>query len=113
MIYEAAVLAHADLNDEKLADVKAVITSVIQDHKGEIYLSDDWGVRTFAQPTERHHKRGRYLYFLYTANNMANAELDRRLRINDGVIRSMIIKADSNKTKDDMIKNYKSPFSNN
>lgn len=111
MLYETAVLAQADTNDEKLASIKAIVTSVVNENSGEILIDDDWGVRHLAQPTEKKAKRGRYLYFMYRSNEHANAEIDRRLRINENIIRSMIIKLGPDKLKENLVKTYKSPWS--
>ncbi|MBF0206686.1 MAG: 30S ribosomal protein S6 [Oligoflexia bacterium] len=111
MIYESAVLAHADTNDEQLASIKAIITGVVTDHKGEILVNDDWGVRALAQPTEKKAKRGHYLYFMYrTTEDCPNPEIDRRLHINESVIRSIIVQLGHNSLQEELVKNYKCPL---
>lgn len=110
MIYESAVLAHADTNDEQLASIKAIINSVVTDNKGEVLIDDDWGIRTLAQPTEKKIRRGRYLYFVYRSNQKANAEIDRRLRINENAVRSIIVLLGTDDQKDAFVKGYKCPL---
>ncbi|MBF0313004.1 MAG: 30S ribosomal protein S6 [Oligoflexia bacterium] len=113
MIYETAVLAQADTNDEKLASIKGIVTSVVAESNGEILIDDDWGVRTLAQPTEKRAKRGRYLYFMYRSNNKANAEIERKMRINENVIRSMIVQLGDEHQQENLVKNYKCPLQKN
>lgn len=110
MIYEAAVLAQADTNDEQLASIKAIVAGIVGDQKGDILIDEDWGIRALAQPTEKKAKRGRYLYFMYRSLESANAEIDRRLRINENVIRSMVIRLGPDSCKDALLKDFRSPL---
>ena len=112
MIYEASVLVKADIDDEKLAGVKNLVTSTISDMTGKLLVNDDWGVRTLAQATEKGVTRGRFLYYLYESGPTVNKELDRRLRISDEVLRSMIVLAAKKDVQGEKLaKDYKSPVS--
>ena len=110
MIYEAAVLAQADLGDEKLATIKSIVSNLVQEYKGEILVNDDWGVRTFAQPLARGRKKGHYLYFMYKSDTNMNLELDRRLGISEDIFRSLIVKLGNDDDQATLVKDYKSPF---
>jgi ribosomal protein S6/ribosomal protein S18 len=111
MIYEVALVARPELDDKGIADLKKLVQDVVKSHEGELFVEDDWGKLTFAQASRKGNK-GHYLYFMFTANNQNNKELVRRFRINEGVMRHMIIKlADDLAAKDELVKNYKSPYS--
>ena len=95
MIYELSLVTKAELSDDEVAKVKDMVLAVIKEHDGEVYIEDDWGTLNFAQPTSTGIEQGHYLYFLYKANNVNNVELARRFRINDGVMKHIVIKVKS------------------
>lgn len=110
MIYETAVVAYADLDDVKRQSVLNVVKEVLEAAEGKILLQDDWGVRVFAQPTGRGVTRGQYYYFMYQAGPDVNKEIERRLRINDHVIKSLIVSLGKDNDAGQLVKDYRSPF---
>jgi len=111
MIYETAILTKSDTVDTKLASIQSMVNQVIGEHEGKVLIHEDWGVRNLAQPTQKKVHRGRYLYFMYQANTQANAELNRRLRIDEEIIRSMVIFLGPDRHQEKYVKAFKSPFS--
>jgi ribosomal protein S6 len=111
MLYEAAAVVRAELDEAGIAAIKSLVTEVTKEFKGEIVIADDWGTRTFAQPRESGATRGRYLYFVYTGTSQVNAELERRLRINETVMTYIITKVGERVTdRELLVKNYRNPF---
>lgn len=112
MIYELSLVAKSELSDEQIAALKGLVSSVLEENKGEVLVSDDWGRLTFAQPTSAGITTGRYLYFIFKVDNAANnTELIRRFRINEGVLKHMIFSLGSNEEQEELIKAYKTPYS--
>ena len=112
MIYELALVAKSALGAEEIAALQTLVQDVVKENEGEVLIQDDWGNRTFAQQTSKGIRTGHYLYFLYKANSENNKELNRRLKINESVIKSMIVKlADEEAKLDSVVKAYKTPFS--
>lgn len=111
MLYETAAVLRAEIDDASVENFKALVTNVIKEFKGDVIITDDWGTRTFSQPTERGAKRGRYLFFMYSCDNGAvNAELERRFRINDDCFKFLIVLKGHEKLRAKLLKEYKSPF---
>ncbi|MBP9674283.1 MAG: 30S ribosomal protein S6 [Bacteriovoracaceae bacterium] len=110
MIYEAAVVLRPETDDQVIKTLKDSVQSVVTDSKGEILLTDDWGVRHFAQATSQGLKQGRYVYFMYKTGTQTNQELERRFRINESVVKNLIVKVGLDKEKEGLVKNYRSPF---
>jgi ribosomal protein S18/ribosomal protein S6 len=107
MIYETAVVLRADSNEEVVAKVKAMIEAVIAEGKGEILLKDDWGTKVFAQPTQSGLRNGKFIYFMFKADGSFNNELERRFKINEDMIRSILVKLGEDKNQAIILKNYK------
>jgi small subunit ribosomal protein S6 len=112
MIYEAAAILRAEIDPTALEAFKTLFLDITKEFKGEVLLADDWGTRTFAQPKSGGKKRGRYLYFMYqSANGAINAEIERRWKIHEDVMGSIIVKlGDDKKVKEQALKVYKNPF---
>jgi ribosomal protein S6 len=110
MIYEAAILSKAEITDDKVQVLKTLVGQVIQEFEGEILLADDWGVRTFPRSIERGKSKGRYLYFMYKGKTGVNLELERKLKISEDVVRSLIVKMGEDRFEADYVKTYVFPF---
>jgi small subunit ribosomal protein S6 len=112
MIYETALVLRTDIDEATANSVKAIVTDVVTNAKGEILVNDDWGVKTFPQTLGNNHKKGHYVYFMYKANTQVNNELERRFRINENIIRSLIVKLGEDKAQEAIVKKYATPRNN-
>lgn len=111
MIYELALIVKAELPDAEVANLSAFLRDVISKFDGEVLIEDDWGVKSFAQTTSNGIKRGRYLYSIYKANSKCNVELERRFKINEEILKSLIVKLGEEDSMETILKSYKTPFS--
>lgn len=109
MIYELALVAEAAIGDEKVASLNEMISAVVGEYEGEVLVQDDWGVKRMAQATSTGVEKGRFLYFIYSANSECNKEISRRLGINESVIKRLFVKLGTEADK--VVKSYKTPFS--
>lgn len=73
----------------QVSELKAIIT----DMKGEIVNEKEMGNRKLAYPIKKE-LNGYYYVINVNANNEAIAEFDRKARINENVIRHLIIRLD-------------------
>ncbi len=94
--YETVFISNPDLPDEETAQVIETYRQVLIDGGAEILKTDDWGRRRMAYEIKKFTK-GYYVLFEYVADDPACiAELERRMRLDDRVIRFMTVKkADS------------------
>lgn len=112
MIYELAVVARPESGDDVLASLKTLVSEAVTERQGEILLADDWGLLHLAQPTSKGVGQGKYLYFIFKTDDMTtNKEIARRFKINEGVLKSILVKIGGNELAEQTVKNYKSPFS--
>jgi ribosomal protein S18/ribosomal protein S6 len=112
MIYELALVAHAGATEEQQTSIKSLVADVAKSYDGEIHLTDDWGMRTFAQTSRTGARQGNYIYFILSGNNEMNTELARRFKINEHVQKYLNVKlSDNNADAETLVKAYKTPFS--
>jgi ribosomal protein S18/ribosomal protein S6 len=109
MIYELAFVVKPDAPEEAISSVKTTIAETLKEFGGESLINDAWGVKTFAQPYESGLKKGNFFYVMYKSQGSTNAELERKLRINESVVRFMIVKLGEDAKQDMIVKGYKNP----
>lgn len=93
--YEAMIISKMDIPEPELTKMINKWESIVATNGGEIVKKETWGVRRFAYPIK---KQNRGNYFVYdVATTQENiAELERVLKFDENVIRSLIIKLADN-----------------
>lgn len=109
MIYETAFVVRPDASEEIVNTIKTSLTETFKEFGAEVLVTDSWGVKTFAQQTESGLKKGAYHYFMYKGAGNLNAEIERKFRINENMVRHLIIKLGNDKDQADIVKDYKNP----
>ncbi len=87
--YEMVVIFKPNLTEEETAALVERFKSLIEQH-GYVTEVNEWGKRRLAYPIEKLNE-GYYVLYTFTADVSLPAELDRVLRINDKVMRSLIV----------------------
>lgn len=112
MIYELLIAVKSDVDEAAVENLFELTRSVTSSFDGKVLLEDDWGVKNFAQMTSKGLKTSHFIYVMYVANNQCNKELHRRLKIDESMIKCMIIKlSDCEKDTEYFVSEYKSSFS--
>lgn len=81
------------LEDERKTALIDMVKEVIA-AEGEVTKEDIWGVRKLAYPIQKKFD-GYYVVLEFNANPELPRELERKLRITDGVMRQMIVCKDN------------------
>jgi small subunit ribosomal protein S6 len=84
--YETIYILQPDLSEDDIKVVADKVQDVIASYKGAFHRLEDWGIRKLAYPI-RKSARGRYLYLRYDGGRELIAELERRLRLDEKVLR--------------------------
>jgi small subunit ribosomal protein S6 len=89
--YEALIIAKADLPEAELNKMVTRWENILANKGGQIVRKDVWGVRRLAYPINRH---SRGYYFVYDVATLSEniTELDRILKLDENILRTMIIK---------------------
>ncbi len=91
--YELIYIAPPESSEETLADLHGQVQTVVDRFGGTITKTDTWGRRRLAYEIGGH-REGVYVLELIDGPAEMTAELDRRLRVVDTVIRHMIVRVD-------------------
>lgn len=86
--YEAIIILNTKLGEEGIKELSDKINALIAKN-GTIDSIDEWGKRRLAYAI-KDETEGYYILFNFTSEPSFPAELDRVLKITDGVLRSLI-----------------------
>ena len=92
--YETTVIVKSNTPEDQVNGLKSKVEGLITAHSGNLANFEDWGTRKFTYNIQGE-GRGRYVFFAYTGNNAAVAEIERNLRINESVVRYLSISVDA------------------
>jgi small subunit ribosomal protein S6 len=92
--YENLVIVKPTLTEEETKSQLAAIEDVITANGGEIKMRNDMGIRKLAYPIEKN-ARGYFYVMYFTMEPKDIAEVERRYRINEELLRFVTIKYDS------------------
>ncbi len=91
--YELAVIFDSSLEEDKIDKEIEKQTALLEKENCEIEKIDKWGARKLAYPIKKQ-ENGFYAFIYFTGNSRVIHELDRINRINDLVLRHLIVKND-------------------
>ena len=91
--YESVLIARQDLGASQVNDIVSSLDEVIKAEGGQIVKVDNWGLKNLAYRIKKNRK-GHYVILNIVAPATAIAEFERRIRINEDIIRYMTIKVE-------------------
>ncbi|WFS61344.1 30S ribosomal protein S6 [Pseudodesulfovibrio thermohalotolerans] len=89
--YETLVLLSPELAQEDRSSILDGLTGIIERDGGKMVETDDWGMRQLAYPVQKQ-TRGYYVRMVFEAPGALVAELERNIRITDGIFKFMTVK---------------------
>ncbi len=90
--YKVLFIIENSLDDEAKEGLVEKFSSLIVELGGAVETVDKWGTRKYAYPID-YKTEGYYVLINFEADETVPAEIDRQMRINDGIVRQMITKA--------------------
>ena len=91
--YETGFVLSPTLSEEETAQFVQQMAEIVAQKKGRMIKQDIWGKRRLAFPIKRF-QEGVYVFFTYDGAGDVSAELERRFKQTDGVIRFMTVLKD-------------------
>ena len=102
--YEIVLMFHPDRSDQ-ISSLVEHYTNIISNKSGVIHRLEDWGRRQLAYPINKIHK-AHYTLLNIEVEQKVVTELEHSFRLDDAIIRSMVIRVKSAVTTDSpMVKN--------
>ena len=91
--YECAIVLTPGLGSDGLESSTNKYKEVITSNGGSLTAVDDWGKRSLAYEIN-YHREGFYYFFRFEGGKAVVDELDRQLKIDENVIRHMVVRDD-------------------
>ena len=91
--YDLGIIVNPEIGDEQARTIVERITQSIASNGGEVLRVNAVGRRRLAYPIE-HHRDGLYFFFDMTMPPTAVTEVERSLRVNEEVIRHLMLVRD-------------------
>lgn len=88
--YEIMYVVRPDLQEEEYKKISQKYENIITKQAGKIIQTEMWGHKVLAYEIKNHNK-GFYILTKFSSNKEAIYELDRLIRIDESVLRHMII----------------------
>jgi small subunit ribosomal protein S6 len=92
-VYEVMYIATPEAADDDIARLNDSLQTIISDQGGSVVRVDDMGRRRLAYEINRK-KEGYYVLFEIEGSGREIAELERRMRVNDMIMRYLTVRVD-------------------
>jgi small subunit ribosomal protein S6 len=93
-----------DTAGDKITKLNTAVGNLIEKEGGTVVRMDDIGRRQLAYPIDKK-TEGHYVLFEIEGSGQEIAELERRMRVNDMIIRYMTVRVDEDRKKADKMRN--------
>jgi len=91
--YELVYILSPDATEQEVTDLHALVEANVTRMGGELVKTDNWGRRKMAYEIGPH-KEGVYVLELINGSGELMKELERRLRVNERVLRYLVVRVD-------------------
>lgn len=95
-VYEVMYIAAPETADDHIVKLNDAIADLVKKEGGNVVKVDDWGRREMAYPIKKK-REGYYVLFEIEGSGQEIAELERRMRVNDVIMRYMTVRVDEDR----------------
>ena len=92
-LYEHVFIARQDISAQQVEGLTDMIQAVLEENGGKVTKNEYWGLKSLAYRVKKNRK-GHYSLLNIDASHEAVSELERRISLNDDIIRHMTIRGD-------------------
>ena len=92
-IYEEMFIIRPDATEEEITPIVEQVRTTVTSAGGTIDKEERWGVRKLAYRVEKRNE-GYYVLMQFTAGPQTVKEVERRLRVNDAVLKYLTVRID-------------------
>jgi small subunit ribosomal protein S6 len=96
--YEVMYIVDPETAVDKITKLNTAVGKLIEKEGGSIVRMDDIGRRPLAYPIQKKYE-GHYVLFEIEGSGQEIAELERRMRVNDMILRYMTVRVDEDRKK--------------
>lgn len=98
-LYEHVFIARQDISSQQVEGLVDMISAVLEENGGKINKQEYWGIKSLAYRVKKNRK-GHYSLLNIDADYGAIAEMERRISLNDDIIRFMTLRVTEHETEE-------------
>ena len=92
-LYEHVFVARQDISPQQVEDLARDFSGIVETNGGRIARAEYWGLRNLAYRV-KNNRKGHYVLLNIDSPSDAVKEMERNIRLNDDVIRTMTIRVE-------------------
>jgi len=104
--YENTLITRQDLPKSELDKIKEKYSDLINNNSGKVVKIEEWGLLNLARKIKRYNK-GFYIHYKFEGNKETLNEINKKIKIDDLIIRHLIVKYKNLDTKNEYFKKEK------
>jgi small subunit ribosomal protein S6 len=108
-IYETVFMTRQDLAENQVKDLTDAFVKILTDNGGKVLKVEQWGLRNLAYRINKN-KKAHYALIESDASAEAVIELERNMRLNEDVLRSLTVRREKASTGPSVILEKNSRF---
>lgn len=101
-LYENIFIGRQDLSQQQIEALGVSLGLYVSQNGGEVVRGEYCGLRKLAYPIKKNHK-GHYYIIQMKASRDVVSELDRIMKVNEDIVRHLIVKVDAFEDKENLI----------
>ncbi len=101
--YEVMYIVDPETPADKIEKLNDAVGKLIKKEGGEVVKMEEIGLKTMAYPIQKK-EEGHYVLFEIKGTGQEIAELERRMRVNDMIMRYITVRVDEDRKKADAIR---------
>ena len=104
--YENTIVARQDLEEKELKSIKEKYNEVINSSSGKVLKIEEWGLLNLANKI-KNYRKGFYIHYKFEGNSETLSQIEKKIRIDNAVIRHLTVKYKKLDTKSEFFKKDK------
>ena len=92
-LYEITFIVRQDNTEQEVQKLSESVKEYIVNEKGKILKEEFWGLRSLAYRIKKNRK-GHYIHLGVETNGEVIKEINRRFRINENILRDLVVKVE-------------------
>ena len=104
--YENTLIAKKDLPASELKKIKEKYNDLINSNSGKVVKIEEWGLLNLATKIKKYNK-GFYIHYKFEGNKKTLNEIDKKIKIDNSIIRHLLVKYKKLDTKNEYFKKEK------
>jgi small subunit ribosomal protein S6 len=101
--YEVMYIINPETETDRIEKLNDAVGKLIEKEGGEVVRMDNIGMKNLAYPIQKK-ETGHYVLFEINGSGQEIAELERRMRVNDMIMRYITVRVDEDRKKADALK---------